>query len=85
MLGQATLERHLAALKAGTHTAAGTGILALVALARRAAQTGTGTAAHATTRLALFREGKEIVQLHDLYSSGDAVSQPRPPSAKLWQ
>ena len=85
MLGQTTLQGHLSALETGADAAAGTGILALVALARRAAKAGTGAAAHTTAGFALFRKRKEIVQLHDLYSSGPVTSRSRQPGAKRWR
>ncbi|SCM71286.1 hypothetical protein KL86DES1_10976 [uncultured Desulfovibrio sp.] len=66
VLGQTALQGHLAAFEARGHTATGTGILAFVAFARRATQTGTRATAHATAGLALFRKRKEIVQLHGI-------------------
>lgn len=63
-LGQTTLQRHLATFEAGTHTAACAGILTLVTLTGRAAETGAGATAYTLARLAFLRERIQIVQSH---------------------
>ncbi len=49
-LGNTSLQRHLAAFKAGSYTAAGTGFLAFVAFARGFTVSGTMTSAFTVRR-----------------------------------
>ena len=63
-LGQTALQGHLAAFETGTDTAAGTGVLALVALAGGAAEAGAGATADALAALTFFGERIQIVKSH---------------------
>ena len=63
-LGQAAMQRHLAAFEAHLVESAGTGLLALVATAGGLAQAGADAAAYAAARLLLALVGLDRVQFH---------------------
>src|SRR5690606_3082693 len=68
-LGQAALQRHLAAFETGLDLAlAGPGELALVSAAAGLAETGTNAAANAHAFLAGTRGGFESIQTHEIDS-----------------
>ena len=75
-LAEAHVERHLAALVARTHAAAGAGVVALVALAGRLALAGALAAAEALGGLGRARVGAQVVEsqffspCHDFFAAG---------------
>ena len=68
-LGDSSCQRHLAALKAGSYTAAGTGVLSFVAFARRFTIAGSVTSALTEDVLIRTRRRRKLVQLHDTRTS----------------
>jgi hypothetical protein len=65
-LGQATLQRHLAAFKADFVITAGTRLLTFVTTACGFAQTGADTTADATPRTLGTVGGLDGIELHDV-------------------
>ena len=70
LLGTRLCKRHLAAFKAGPYAAAGTGVLAFVAFARRFAVAGTSDLC-LCGKTSLLEPGgrRELVQFHDTRTS----------------
>ena len=64
LLGDAAVQRHLAALEAGALAAAGTGLGALVALTGGLAQTGAHASTEALGRSGGTRGGAQLMQFH---------------------
>ena len=63
-LGDSSLQGHLAALKAGAYTAAGAGVLALVALAGGFAVAGASAAAYTVALMGAAGSRRKLIQFH---------------------